>query len=349
VTYGVGPAGLPANAGVERIAQARQLKAYLLFFEQRLVDYLAQLANVSECFAIDETVKRTYFSRLLSKHDVRDIQTEIYRDLDASRLEALSESPDQFLDRRNRFLDHMLARFAESFADYAVILYRTEKDKVTARQELIGQKVAFLEKLPGMTHDRARAFDYTRAALPCVSSGENAAGLAARIRGLLGLEDADAVFIIEHLLLRPRQPDLDPLLPICTEAGCEACGGQDPYSFRLSVILARTSVPAQGEMEWRRYAEKVVRTELPAHLAARICWVDPERLAAFEVAWCAWLAELKSPTAPAAQTLRLKDLLKELGQLKNVYPDASLHDCLDGNDENRVFLDRSVITSAAEE
>ena len=34
LTYGIGKAGLPANAGDERRAQAKQLKAYLLFYDQ---------------------------------------------------------------------------------------------------------------------------------------------------------------------------------------------------------------------------------------------------------------------------------------------------------------------------
>jgi hypothetical protein len=42
--YGVGPAGLPAGATAERRAQARQLRAYLLFFDQLLANGQAQLA-----------------------------------------------------------------------------------------------------------------------------------------------------------------------------------------------------------------------------------------------------------------------------------------------------------------
>ncbi|MDP3180519.1 MAG: hypothetical protein Q8M67_01745, partial [Bacteroidota bacterium] len=65
LTYGVGSAGLPDSATELRKAQAKQLKAYLLFFDQLLVNYLAQLANTQELFAVDNTVKQTYFSRLL--------------------------------------------------------------------------------------------------------------------------------------------------------------------------------------------------------------------------------------------------------------------------------------------
>ena len=167
LTYGVGYEGLPSTASVERVAQARQLKAYLLFFEQMLVDYLAQLANVGEFFAIDEAVDQTYFSRFISDDLIKGITSELYRGFDAGKLQALSESRFEFLDRRNRLLDHLLARFAESFSDYALMLYRYAEDKTEARKQLIGRKIAFLKNLPAMTHDRAKAFDYTAPAAIC--------------------------------------------------------------------------------------------------------------------------------------------------------------------------------------
>ena len=32
-------------------------------------------------------------------------------------------------------------------------------------------------------------------------------------------------------------------------------------------------------------------------------------------------------------------------ELKNVYPPATLHDCVDGNDENRVLLNQTIISN----
>ena len=348
LTYGVGFEGLPSDATVERVAQARQLRAYLLFFEQILVDYLAQLANISESFAIDAAVDKTYFSRFISDSLLKGVQGEIYPEFDAAKLQALSESPTEWLDRRNRFLDHLLSRFSESFSDYALMLYRNAPDKNAAKQKLIGQKIAFLKDLPLMTHDRAKAFDYKSPAAICTPGSANAAGLGVRIKRLLGLEAPDdKIFVVEHLLLRPRRQDLDPLLPICIPVGCEACGDEDPYSFRLTVVISGQGEMANSGIEWRRFAEKAIRMEVPAHLAAKICWVSKEQLAAFEAAWCAWLTELaKDPVDKAVLGARLEDLLDVFTALKSVYPPATLHDCADGNDENRVFLDQSIITSS---
>ncbi|HEX3045705.1 MAG TPA: LamG-like jellyroll fold domain-containing protein [Bacillota bacterium] len=49
--YGIGETGLPSTASAKRRAQAKQLKAYLLFFEQILVNYLRQLDSFKRQFA----------------------------------------------------------------------------------------------------------------------------------------------------------------------------------------------------------------------------------------------------------------------------------------------------------
>jgi hypothetical protein len=64
-TYGIGPAGLPADALAERRHQARQLQAYLLFFDQLLANYLAQLVNVRRLLTTAPDTGNTYFGQVL--------------------------------------------------------------------------------------------------------------------------------------------------------------------------------------------------------------------------------------------------------------------------------------------
>jgi hypothetical protein len=76
----------------------------------------------------------------------------------------------------------------------------------------------------------------------------------------------------------------------------------------------------------------------------KICWVSNEQLETFETVYCAWLAELAKPEPDAVQLHnKLTALLAVFEQLKNVYPEARLHDCVDGDDSNRVFLDNTII------
>ena len=460
LTYGVGFDGIPDSATAQRKAQAKQLKAYLLFFEQLFINYLEQLSHVKELFAIDNNVQHTYFSRLAGEDEIKGT-TDLYNGLTPDVMQGLIEAPTVFQDRRNRFLDHQLARFAESFNEYALMLYSFESSKALANEVLIENKVSFLKDLPFMSANRAKAFNYKDPSSVC--SNDNIAGLKTRIERLLGLKSMDPhfevyeekdedgvsdelrwrlkddtgeiylsgstryagklhdtarekawgelnvvkqylsnpdhytitkkkvwtlnlvdetgeviatrkesfssmalaeaardkilafagkvmaaqkIFIVEHLLLRPRQPD-DPLLPICVTPDCNFCGEEDPYSFRLTIVM--NGEEGIGDMinsgiEFRRFAEHTIRMEVPAHLGVKICWVRLGVLKDFETKYCDWLEELaKADPKKEVLTEKLKTLMEVFNNLKSVYPAASLHDCADGNDNNRVFLNQTII------
>ncbi len=53
--YGIGQGSLPANVSSLRLAQARQFKGFLLFFDQLLADYLAQLSHIRDLFALERS------------------------------------------------------------------------------------------------------------------------------------------------------------------------------------------------------------------------------------------------------------------------------------------------------
>ena len=63
--YGIGEMGLPASATPQRQAQAKQLKAYLMFFDQLLANYFAQLAHVKELFAFSGNTAHTYVAHMI--------------------------------------------------------------------------------------------------------------------------------------------------------------------------------------------------------------------------------------------------------------------------------------------
>lgn len=469
LTYGLGDGGLPLNAPDKRRAQAKQLKAFLLVFEQILVNYLEQLSHVKDLFSLDKTVSKTYFSRLLDNDDINGI-SDLYAQVngaivDQTTLDDLTESKTVFLDRRNRFLDSLMARFAERFTDYALMLYSYEGNKKLADKILINNKISFLKDLPFMSANRAKAFNYKDAGHVC--DNENIAGLKMRIERLLGLKKAgdyfelyeerdidnvsfeqrwrlvdddgniyissstrytdpdltlaeakaqkeidevlkyiitegsfeikkekkwvlnlkdesgetiatrkqsfpteaaaieardeiikyvkqiqlsDKIFIVEHLLLRPRNipgtliVNGDPLLGICIPGTCDLCGQEDPYSFRMTIVMNGEAGLANSGIAFRRFAEDTIRMEIPAHLALKICWVSNPQLEKFEQLYCAWLNELaKNEQDTLALHTKLTLLLEEFIKLKSVYPKASLHDCADGNDENRVYLDQTII------
>lgn len=183
LTYGTGPAGLPSTATVERRAQAMQLKAYLMVYEQLLRNAHAQVARAGELFSLDPAVQHTYFAGELTSSDITGYDNLVEPAL-RTRLDGLIETETEFVERRNRFLDHLLARFGESFGEYAMLLTDLE-GQGRARDALISDKLAFLRALPRLGHDRGRAFD--RAVEPCAL--DNTPGLQERVHLLLGLPD----------------------------------------------------------------------------------------------------------------------------------------------------------------
>ncbi|MCB9287767.1 MAG: hypothetical protein H6560_10655 [Lewinellaceae bacterium] len=205
LTYGVGPEGLPRVPTPERVARARQLQAYLLFFDQLLANYLSQLAHVRDLFSMaqdkgyrgEENRNRTYFTQELgnapaANEVIRNFvscelglqEGEIPEDY-SNYLKYITERPSQYNERRNRFLDHLLARFSESFSDYGLLMYRASK-KRTDQQGIIQDKADFLQSYPEISRNRGKGFDITPAQY---WDTNNVAGLKKRVSRLLGIDD----------------------------------------------------------------------------------------------------------------------------------------------------------------
>lgn len=189
LTYGIGPAGLASTSPALRRAQAKQLKAYLMVYEQLLRNAYAQVAHAGDLFALDPAIEHTYFTARFDATQITGYDEIVGANLTESKLSRLLEAPTEFLERRNRFLDHLLARFGESFGEYAMLLTDLE-GQGKAREDLIRHKLAFLRAFPTISHDRARAFD--RAVAPC--DPDNASGLQQRMTLLLGLLDMAFVY-----------------------------------------------------------------------------------------------------------------------------------------------------------
>ncbi len=268
-TYGIGPAGLPLNAAALRRAQAKQLKAYLLFFEQILGNAFAQIAHTADLFSLDPDVERTYFIKMFNSGDIPDYD-EIINESDETVLEAklaaLMETEPEFHKRRNRFLDHMMARFGEQFSEYAMLLTNIQGRQV-ALDQLIEDKITFIKAYPQTSHDRGKAFNYRKD--PCLP--DNIPGIKKRVSLLLGSPDLKFI-VVEHLLLRPKFPG-DALYPACSEGVCSISGDEDPYSFRLTFVMPGWTAPFDKNMDMRNFADRTIRRETPSHLLSKICWI----------------------------------------------------------------------------
>lgn len=270
LTYGIGTEGLPGYVSDERRGQAKQLKAYLMVFEQLLSNAHTQLAHVADLFSLSTAEDRTYFFRTFTNTDIAGFDQLNKLGSDAAfttALASITESPSEFLERRNRFLNHLMARFGEQFEEYVLLLTDYEGTQ-TALTDLISDKIAFLENCGNISHNRAKAFNYKFNPL----ATNNVSQLKERINLLLGKSGNARMIIVEHLLLRPKFPG-DALYPLCSDAGCGSCCDDDPYSFRLTFVVPGWEKPFSENMSLRRFAERTIQQETPSHLLPKICWV----------------------------------------------------------------------------
>lgn len=99
----------------------------------------------------------------------------------ADYLSQITEQPDEAENRRTRFLNHLLARFAEEFTDYSLLMYALENGKKRKEKAIIADKETFLANYPAISRNRGRGFHYKK------PMNGNASGLEFRVAGLLGI------------------------------------------------------------------------------------------------------------------------------------------------------------------
>ncbi|MBL7696583.1 MAG: hypothetical protein JNK79_00425 [Chitinophagaceae bacterium] len=95
-------------------------------------------------------------------------------------LQKILETEDEYLKRRNSFLDHLLLRFAEQFSDYAILAYRT-KGKSDEREMEIAHKERFISNYDKLSSNRGKAYNYLKDGW----NNGNASGFEKRINALL--------------------------------------------------------------------------------------------------------------------------------------------------------------------
>lgn len=234
--YGVGLAGLPAAASPERQQQARQMRNYLLFFDQLLANGQAQLAQAIP---------------LLSPVEAgASVGTDVHR---------------------QALLAHLLQRFGEELNPGGE-LQAGAQTLVQARSDFL-RRIVPLSGGRGSGPDLlAAAPDQLRED----SQGAFAERLRRKLGLPLAADGSPPLLVIEHLLLRPLPDDSsqrvqggeDPI-PFLADVA-----RPDPWSARVSVVINAAVLPqwpaAAPADACDRWLVNVVRQELPAHLVAEL-------------------------------------------------------------------------------
>ncbi len=325
---GISETGLPSSATPKRKAQARQLRGYLLFFEQILVNYLKQLESFKHLFAFHQNrgeILKTYFSKLLPesmwKGDFSEIE-EGYAYLEDDPEPGAYQDENAFA-RKNRILNHLLAMFNERFADYSIMGYRdTNLDSGLKKPMFIQIKADFLKDYPRLSQNRNKAYD----TLDTNDVQANINGLKDLIASKVGFDAHEEepesgvelinFHVVEHILLRPRgRISLD---FICSEHIGEEFQ-PDPYSYKLTFIIP-TGLGRFKNSAFKKLVYDTIKEETPAHISYQVLEFEAAKLKQFRTTYHNYLDELKriqELESDQYNTYRnaLVELL-ELGQIK---------------------------------
>lgn len=311
--YGLGETGLPRPATPRREAQARQLKAYLAIFDQLLANTFAQLEGVGKLFSLKRGAsEKTYFSQSM-RGETPDLEPIIAWNAlglsqgDGSRkktvtydakIQEWAEGADKeaLWERRNRLLNHLLARFGEEVVEYDDVL----------KKRLFNQKEALLDEYAVLGGQRGKGFNYAE------PLSNNADGLKQRLCLLLGFpatarpflsglpkDDPGSFHIVEHILLRPGLGDKSgqsPILQLPAGADESRPPLKDPFSLQLSFLFPGWLNRFDDGLNpgFRTSVVKTLREETPAHLKIFVRWLSPSEMAGFEQTFSDWMEHLKT-------------------------------------------------------
>jgi len=294
--YGIGAGALPDTAGPARQAKANQLRAFMTLFDQLLANEYSQLGQLGSLFSAAQDSPRTYVGQLVGASDA-GLAPILAPDFSEADLADMLEGPDDAAERYNRFLNHLLARFAETITDDPLATNAvlpadpTTVDALPTR--LLDAKRQFLSDMPRLGSARGAGANYLASKAP--------AALADRVRLRLGLpaNAATRFLVVEHILLRALPEDAINALPLL-----EAASRADPWSSQLSFVVPETLRPLE------KLIQRVTREETPAHLVAYLVWLDAAAFTAFAAAFDDLMEALRrhrladqlgaDPDAPAA-------------------------------------------------
>ena len=198
-----------------------------------MANYLAQLSHVKDLKAVNTQEHKTYFSQvpydapylkrlikapvlnrekdedsefkvqrkylgvsLGNPHNNRQDHTELLQGAYQYYLNRITENKEHHRVKKNKTLDHLLARFAEVFTDYSLLAYNTLREK--ALKATMYNKSLFLKDYIAISRDRNKGVHLTEE-LQDDWDSENISGFERRIYRLLGMRQLHRRFLHEAL------------------------------------------------------------------------------------------------------------------------------------------------------
>lgn len=172
--YGVGERGIGNSVPPLRKAQVRQLKAYLMPFDQMMINFQDQLDNIFTLYDVNNKENNSYFTSL--PPDVRELEDLIVPEVGIEDMElskywesVLKLVNQQFdanaLERFNTVTDQLLSRFGEEFRTYSLSKINSNSygEELTSQRfegQMLDRKRELVRLYKEISYTRARSFNY---------------------------------------------------------------------------------------------------------------------------------------------------------------------------------------------
>jgi hypothetical protein len=124
---------------------------------------------------------------------------------------------------------------------------------------------------------------------------------------------------------------------------------EDPYSMYITIAVPGW-LNISGNLEFRKFVEKIIRMEIPAHIAAKICWLNPYQMYTLETKYANFLQVLSKEPFPEKDPVweqkhrdALIELVKVFSTLRSIYPPTQLYSGISRKLVNSTILNYSIL------
>ncbi|WP_196893043.1 hypothetical protein [Aureivirga marina] len=194
--YGLTRRNLSDNLNKSQNRMVLQLKGFLLFFEQIINNYIAQLFRFTELYSLDNSVNVSYFTQI--PWDVPEIHLLLKKHEDEDFLLIFEKSVkkiiaqiDDFETRRQKFLEHLLNRFGDDSYAFFIDKFNYYYKEKSHEKFGISKKIKLLENYSWISAHKSRGFDISKGFWKEESNINDYTNLSVvekKIRILLGME-----------------------------------------------------------------------------------------------------------------------------------------------------------------
>ena len=183
--YGINRFGADGESN-ETIARTRQLKSYLLFFDQVMANFNASCARLDRLYSIDNSAHHSYGYDVISDETIADIGL-IYPDEPGVMIANVLAKYDRYYERKSRVLDYLLALYGQKFTQKTLRYFNYYYQGDELDEVIVKNKIACLDAILTFDKDRAAGFN----TLSVSWNTGNVAGLQRRLSILLGFRHAE--------------------------------------------------------------------------------------------------------------------------------------------------------------